>query len=49
MPSLALIGLYIEPNDGGAWYNKGVALELLGRNTEARTCFDKAKELGYTG
>lgn len=37
----------IDPNDGGAWCNKGIALELLGRNAEAQVCYNKAKELGY--
>jgi len=29
------------------WHWKGLALQKLGRDTEAKECFDKAKELGY--
>jgi tetratricopeptide (TPR) repeat protein len=32
-----------------AWNNKGLALNKLGRTTEAEAAFAKAKELGYTG
>jgi len=35
--------------DAEAWYNKGVALEALGRTSDADAAFAKAKELGYTG
>jgi Flp pilus assembly protein TadD len=38
----------IEPQYALAWYNKGVALKLLDRTTEADAAFAKAKELGYT-
>jgi Flp pilus assembly protein TadD len=39
----------INPKYVEAWYNKGVALEKLGRNDEANVAFAKAKELGYMG
>jgi len=29
--------------------NKGIALEALGKTTEADAAFARAKELGYTG
>lgn len=29
------------------WHWKGLVLEKLGRATEVKECFDKAKELGY--
>jgi Flp pilus assembly protein TadD len=39
----------LDPNDATAWYNKGVALEALGKTTEAKAAFAKAKDLGYKG
>jgi tetratricopeptide (TPR) repeat protein len=39
----------IDPQLGKAWYNKGLALQSLGRYNEANAVFAKAKELGYTG
>jgi tetratricopeptide (TPR) repeat protein len=41
----------IRLNDGivSIWSSKGVALEALGRITEAEAAFAKAKELGYKG
>ena len=30
-------------------YNKGIALEALGKTTEANAAFTKAKKLGYKG
>jgi Flp pilus assembly protein TadD len=39
----------IEPQHALAWYNKGTALMLLRRNSEADAAFAKAKELGYKG
>ena len=32
----------INPNDASAWYNKGIALDNLGRYEEAIECFDEA-------
>lgn len=37
----------LYPNYAKAWYNKGIALRRLGRDTEADTVIAKAKELGY--
>jgi hypothetical protein len=31
------------------WYNKGVALKLQGKTTEANAAFAKAKELDFSG
>jgi Flp pilus assembly protein TadD len=39
----------LDPNDAAAWNNKGVALEALGKTTEANAAFAKAQELGYEG
>jgi tetratricopeptide (TPR) repeat protein len=39
----------LDPNLVQEWYNKGVALEALGKTTEANAAFAKAKELGYKG
>lgn len=39
----------LDPSFARAWYNKGVTLDKLGRHDEAQVCYDKAKELGYTG
>ena len=39
----------LDPNDVAAWYNKGVALDALGKTTEANAAFTEAKELGYSG
>jgi Flp pilus assembly protein TadD len=38
----------LDPNYAKAWYNKGVAIEALGKTTEANAAFTNAKELGYT-
>ena len=37
----------LNPKDAHAWWNKGVALQELGRDTLANECLDKAKQLGY--
>jgi tetratricopeptide (TPR) repeat protein len=37
----------IDPDDADAWYNKGDALNSLGKSDEAEKCYDKSKELGY--
>jgi Flp pilus assembly protein TadD len=39
----------LDPNDVAAWYNKGVALDALGKTTEAKAAFTEAKKLGYSG
>ena len=39
----------LDPKLAMAWSNKGKALKLLGRTTEADAAFAKANELGYTG
>lgn len=39
----------LDPQNPRAWNSKGYVLEELGRHDEAQACFDKAKELGYTG
>ncbi|MCX6673315.1 MAG: tetratricopeptide repeat protein [Methanothrix sp.] len=39
----------LDPNDVAARYNKGVALDALGKTTEANAAFTEAKELGYSG
>jgi tetratricopeptide (TPR) repeat protein len=38
-----------DPQYVEAWYNKGLALQSLGRHDEANAAFARAKELGYTG
>ena len=38
----------LDPNLAAAWYNKGIALEALGRTTEAEAAFAKAKDLETT-
>jgi len=35
----------INPKFKDAWYKKGVALERLGKDSEAKRCFEIAKEL----
>ncbi|WP_370573816.1 tetratricopeptide repeat protein [Methanomethylovorans sp.] len=37
----------LDPQYAMAWYNKGWALDQLGRNDEAQECYDKAAELGF--
>jgi len=37
----------MDPQYIEAWYNKGAALEALGRDTQAQTAFAKARELGF--
>lgn len=37
----------LDPKYAASWYNKGLALHALGRNTEAEAAFSKAKELGF--
>ena len=39
----------LDPKLAMAGNNKGTALKLLGRTTEANVAFTKAKELGYSG
>jgi Flp pilus assembly protein TadD len=39
----------LNPKYAEAYYNRGIAYRELGKNAEAQTDFDKAKELGYTG
>jgi Flp pilus assembly protein TadD len=36
----------IDPQLAVAWYNKGVALKVLGRTSEAKVAWANAKELG---
>jgi len=35
-----------DSNFGDAWYNKGLALQALGRNEEGEKCFARASEIG---
>jgi Flp pilus assembly protein TadD len=37
----------LDPQYAEAWYNKGAALEALGRDTDASTAFARAKGMGY--
>lgn len=37
----------LNPKHADAWHDKGMILEVLGRNSEADTAYAKAKELGY--
>ncbi|NMB85952.1 MAG: tetratricopeptide repeat protein [Methanothrix sp.] len=37
----------LNPKHADAWHDKGMILEVLGRNSEADAAYDKAKELGY--
>jgi Flp pilus assembly protein TadD len=37
----------LEPMGAQTWYRKGIALQALGRISEADAAFAKAKELGY--
>lgn len=41
--------LELNPRYAGVWYYKGLALNALGRSSEANDAFDKAKTLGYNG
>jgi tetratricopeptide (TPR) repeat protein len=41
--------LELNPRYAGVWYYKGLALNALGRTSEADTAFAKAKDLGYQG
>lgn len=41
--------LELNPRYAGVWYYKGLALNALGRSSEANDAFDKAKALGYGG
>jgi len=43
------MAIQLDPNLAVAWNNKGEALKLLGRTTEASAAYAKAKELGYNG
>ena len=38
----------LDPKLAMAWYNKGVALDALGKTTEANAAFTEAKEQGYS-
>jgi len=37
----------LDPEHTGAWNVKGIALEALGRSSEADATFAKSRELGY--
>jgi tetratricopeptide (TPR) repeat protein len=37
----------LNPNHADAWHDKGMILEVLGRNSEADAAYAKAKELGH--
>jgi Flp pilus assembly protein TadD len=37
----------LDPEFAMAWDSKGVALEALGKTTDANAAYAKAKELGY--
>jgi len=37
--------LKLDPKDAVAWFNKGIALDDLGRNEEAVRCYDKVLEI----
>ena len=37
----------LNPTHADAWHDKGMILEVLGRNSEANAAYAKAKELGY--
>ena len=37
----------LEPKYAIAWYEKGIALNMLGKNKDSEKCFKKAKELGH--
>jgi Flp pilus assembly protein TadD len=39
----------LDPQNAEAWGDKGYALELLNKTTEADVAYTKAKELNYTG
>ena len=41
------LAIQIKPDFAEAYYNRGVAREALGRFTEARQDFDRARVLGY--
>jgi tetratricopeptide (TPR) repeat protein len=41
----ANLALAISPRDADPWYVKGMALDALGKPTEAEACFEKAIEL----
>jgi len=38
-----------DPSYAKAWYFKAVALYGLGRDYEAKTCYDKSRQLGFPG
>jgi len=39
----------LDPEHAAAWNNKGLALKLLGRTTEANEAYAKAEKLGFSG
>ena len=39
----------ISPNWGIPWYNKGLALQRMGKSKQAKEAFARARELGYNG
>jgi Flp pilus assembly protein TadD len=38
-----------DPNNAIVWNNKGNALRMLHRNSDAKAAYAKARELGYSG
>jgi Flp pilus assembly protein TadD len=41
--------ILLDPNYADAYYDKGRALDNLGKSREARQAYEKARQLGYTG
>jgi Flp pilus assembly protein TadD len=39
----------LDPDDAGAYYNKGIILEKLGEKREAKRAYERARQLGYNG
>jgi len=38
----------IDPSDADAWNSKGNSLNSMGKSNDAKKCYDKSKELGYS-
>ena len=38
----------LDPKDATAYYNRGLALDRLGKKKEAQQAYNKAKQLGYS-
>ncbi|MFY9869245.1 MAG: tetratricopeptide repeat protein [Candidatus Nitrosopolaris sp.] len=45
MTIIKITAICFDPDEADFWDGKGVALQKLGKDKEAKDCFDKAEQL----